>query len=454
MSQAIPTIPAQLNDLFPAPWLRAQAHDTGAVQRCGKVDIVVFFWALALAPLAGASPSLASLQRLFEAMAQITLNPSAYLKRFSNGLVRFLAACAQRACVDATARYLSTKLFAPFREVLAIDSTLIKLDDSLQALFPGPRTNSAPAVAKVHAVYSVISGSIRHVSIHRGKTAEVKVFKLGKQLCETLLLADLGYFRYAAFAKIADLGGYFISRMKRSANPVIVADRYHGPGRTRDLVGMKLWDALEGLQRDTVDLDIEALFSRPRRPTKTDPRRHVTERRRFRVVGVRHPQTGELHVYLTNLAPEQMTPEQIRVTYSARWLVELLFDELKNFCGMTAFPSARPAVVRALIYLAVIRLCVSRTALRALQRWVLAEARQRPECKGLAPALDAAMHRQSRTKRFTIAWSMLSVLLLPEVLRHAGIAWGPRSLERLLLKAMLDPNRDRDTLIGRLEALR
>jgi hypothetical protein len=60
MSKAIPTIPAQLNDLFPASWLRAQARDTGAVQRCGKVDIVVFFWALVLAPLAGAAPSLAS----------------------------------------------------------------------------------------------------------------------------------------------------------------------------------------------------------------------------------------------------------------------------------------------------------------------------------------------------------------------------------------------------------
>jgi hypothetical protein len=64
------------------------------------------------------------------------------------------------------------------------------------------------------------------------------------------------------------------------------------------------------------------------------------------------------------------------------------------------------------------------------------------------------MRGRSRTKRFTIAWSTLSLLILPEVLRHAGIAWDSRSLERLLLKAMIDPNRSRDTLLRRLEALR
>jgi hypothetical protein len=194
MSKAIPTISAELNDLFPASWLRAQALDTGAVQRRVKVDIVVFFWALVLAPLVGATPSLAGLQYVFESMAQIVLNRSAYLKRFSPGLVRLLEACALRAFAKASGHFLTTKLFAPFREVLAIDSTLIKLDDSLQVLFPGPRHNSAPAVAKVHAVYSVISGALRHVSIFAGKTSEVKVLKLDRDLKDTLLLYDLGYY--------------------------------------------------------------------------------------------------------------------------------------------------------------------------------------------------------------------------------------------------------------------
>ncbi|MCD6498656.1 MAG: transposase [Deltaproteobacteria bacterium] len=54
----------------------------------------------------------------------------------------------------------------------------------------------------------------------------------------------------------------------------------------------------------------------------------------LRVVAVRHPQTREFHVYLTNVPREWMTPEQIRISDTARWLVELLFDHLKNECGM------------------------------------------------------------------------------------------------------------------------
>ena len=240
--------------------------------------------------------------------------------------------------------------------------------------------------------------------------------------------------------------------MKRNANPVIVADRYHGPGRKRNLIGQRLWDALAGLTRDTVDLEVEAVFQRKHRPTAKDRRKRVTARRQFRVVGVRHPETHELYVYLTNLSPEQMTPERIRLTYTARWLVELLFDELKNYCGLSGLPSDRPEVVRALLHLATIRLAVCRTAMQTLQQRVLAQAADR------SPVLESAvkehLEQRSRVKRFTMAWSLLSLLLLPEVLRHAGISWTSRHLELLLLKSMLDPNRRRDTLPGRLGALR
>jgi hypothetical protein len=448
----VPTIPEQLNALYPAQWLRAQALATGAVKRSVKVDIVVFFWALVLAPVVGAAPSLAGLQRVFESMARIVINPSAYLKRFSEPLVLFLETCAQRAFAEAIARWFDPKVFSPFREVLAIDSSLVKLKDSLQVLFPGPRTNSAPAVAKVHAVYSVISGALRHVSIFAGKTSEVKVLKLDRDLKDTLLLYDLGYFQYSVFARIARQGGFFVSRMKHSANPVIVADRYRGPGRKRNLVGQRLWDALAGIGRETVDLDVEAVYQRKRRPTASDKRKSVTERRRFRVVGVRHPETNELHVYLTNLTPEQATPEQIRVIYTARWIVELLFDELKNYCGMSGFPSARPEIVRALIYLAVIRLAVCRAAMQALQQRMLTGVRDRDPA--LVPTVKTLIDERCRSKRFLLAWSTLSLLMLPEILCHAGIPWDSRSLEKLLLKSMLDPNRRRNTLPSRLRGLR
>ncbi len=44
---------------------------------------------------------------------------------------------------------------------------------------------------------------------------------------------------------------------------------------------------------------------------------------RFRVVGVRHPTSGELYLYLTNVAPDVFTPRQVHAAYTARWMFEL-----------------------------------------------------------------------------------------------------------------------------------
>ena len=42
-----------------------------------------------------------------------------------------------------------------FRDVLAADATVVKLHRLLARRFPGTRTNSAPAAAKLHLVMSV-----------------------------------------------------------------------------------------------------------------------------------------------------------------------------------------------------------------------------------------------------------------------------------------------------------
>lgn len=445
----VPSIPQELNELYTAQWLRQEAKNHGVVQRFVKVDIVVFFWALVLAPAAGVVSSLADLQRIFQAMSGFTLAPSAFQKRFCKKLVPFLAACAQRAFAVQLEAIATPEIFRRFREVLAIDSTLVALADVLAVVFPGPRTNTCPAAVKVNAVYSVLSASVRQVTIAKGTKAEKKLLKLGRDVAGTLLLMDLGYFAYAVFGKINRNKGYFISRMKKNANPRIIADRHAGPGRKRNLVGLKLWNAIKGLARDLLDVDVEITYREPRRPTRKDRRKTVQRKVRMRAVGVRHPETGELHLYLTNVPCAWMTPEQIRTAYSARWIVELAFDWLKHGCGMEAFPSKRPEVVKALIYAALIRLAVSRTAMESLCGRVLSagqEAGGEPMRQVLAQTLK---HRGSH-KRFLKAWNCYSLLLLPEVLKEAGITWDIDKLELLLFSAMLDPNKNRDTLSRRL----
>jgi putative transposase len=279
--------------------------------------------------------------------------------------------------------------------------------------------------------------------------AETKFLKLSKAIAGTLLLFDLGYFSYDIFTRIDQFGGFFISRLKKNVNPKIVFDRHTGPGLTRNLKGMKCKDAVVGLDRNVLDVDVEVVFRRKRRATKKDSRKTVQIKHRFRLVGVRHPESGTFHFYLTNVGPQLMTPEQIRVAYSGRWMVELLFAELKGACNMRQMPSKRPEVVHALILACAIRLMVSRVALMCLRRRFHTAFSK--HCQGdMLEFVDQMLVRRSSTKRFMTIWAGSSLLFLPEVLRCAGVGWNSASLEMMLAASMLDPNRCRDMLFERL----
>ena len=93
-----------------------------------------------------------------------------------------------------------------------------------------------------------------------------------------------------------------------------------------------------------------------------------TARARFRLVGVRDTQTGRYHLYLTNIPTEVLAPEEIAAVYSARWIVELLFREMKATYRLEDMPSGKRPVVESLIYATILTLAASRTLHAALGR--------------------------------------------------------------------------------------
>lgn len=449
----VPSIPEELNSLYPPEWLRHEAKVCGALKRHGKVDIVILFWALVLAPAGGVAFTIAGFQALFQLMAGITLARSAFLGRFTQDFARFVKSCAERAMEVHFQAHMPPELFRHFSDVLAIDSSLVSLPDALAKVYPGSRKKTTPAAVKVNAVYSVLSASAKRIIVAAGTTAESKLLQLGSQdLKGKLLLFDLGYFSYPAFRDIARHKGYFISRMKSNANPKIIADHHEGPGRVRKLVGLKLKQALTGLHREELDVTVKTTFREKRRRRMKGKKntKTILRKQNLRVVGVRHPETHEFHVYITNVPRAWMTPEEIRISYTARWLVELLFDHLKNECGMKKFPVRKNShIVEILVYTALIRLAVSHVAMDALCNRILQSARQNGG-EALHDAMANAMAMRCSHKRFLKAWNAYGLVLLIEVLRKAGIQWKPEFMDKLLAGAMVDPNVTRDTLGRRL----
>lgn len=422
--------------LFPSDWLEAQARETGVLKRSRKVNPVALFWTLVLGFGIGKRRDIASLRRAYEGATGTILSASSFYDRFSAALVAFF----QNACdyvlaqTYADAQPLKGAL-AAFRDVLIADATVLRLHDLLKTTYAACRTNHTQAAAKLHVVLSVLGVSEQRVKLTEERTRESKVWTIGEWVKGRLLLFDLGFFKYALFDRIDRFGGFFISRLKGLCNPIIVAV-HCGQGET--LIGQQLKTVLTFIRRDILDVEVEVTY---KKRIYKGTRKTVT--RRFRIVGVKDPFTKAYHLYITNIPVEVLSAMAVAQTYSARWLVELIFKQLKSFYQLEGFPSTNPHVVHALIYSAILTMIASRRIEQALHQSPTDEEK-------FSQALEEEVFPLLRLAAVLTAFCGD---LLKAVIRQAGVKRSPPNLSELIRKEARNPNRKRVTLPQRIQQI-
>src|SRR5271157_820704 len=362
-SHAVP-VRDTLHKLFPAEFLIALAKATAAVKRVRKVSPVELFWTVVLGFGVGRERSIAGLRRAYEKTTGQTIEESSFYDRFTPGFAKMLKQAALRALEQGVgaSRALQGHL-AGFRDVILTDSTVVRLHDLLKKTYPGSRTNHSQAALKAHWIMSVSGAGKHSVRITPGHRHDGPVFRVGKWVAGKLLMFDLGYFRYQLFDCICRNQGFFLSRLKANANPVIVAENAIHRGRARNLVGKRVWDAVEGLERETIDVMVQVEFKRRGYAGRTSKGTRL-----LRVVGLRDETSGDYHLYMTNIEPERLPPQDVQTTYALRWQIELLFKELKRHYHLEEMPSAKSEIVEALLHAAIVTLVVSRALLEAVRK--------------------------------------------------------------------------------------
>ncbi len=419
----------QLTSLISPRMLNQLARYSGLVQRQRKVNATAMFWTIVLGFGAGHDRTLAGLRRMYQKSTGTRLVPSAFYDRFTRSLAWFF-----RLVVEELLGKLETVegglkgTLASFREVILTDSTLVRLHDLLEKAFPACRTNHTRASAKLHVVMSVTGQGARSVKVTSGRQHDGPVFKVGRWVKDRLLIFDLGYFRYQLFDSIEQHGGYFISRLKDNANPLITA--VHGAtGGGLQLVGERLKDVIGRLRRDELDAEVTVSFRR---------RKYAGVRRgaegTLRLVAIKNPKTGHYHLYVTNIPAERLSASQVAVAYRSRWQIELLFKEMKTHYRLEHMPSRKKHIVEVLLLASVVTLLASRRLLHVV-RAKLADARRSiPE--GRWAAVFAS-----------VASQILHLLLAPAQLARALARW----LEPMLIHEAVDPNLSRQLLMARVQ---
>lgn len=420
-----------LTTILPRRVLDRLADEAGLAQRLRKVQPHALFWTLILGFGAGRERTIAGLRRAFEITTGVSLVPSAFYDRFTPALAKFMKSVVGHvlAGVAEPSRQLGGAL-ASFRDLVITDATVIRLHDLLQKAFPACRTNHTLAALKMHTVISVNGAGPRSIKITSERVHDGPVFQVGQWVKDRLLVFDLAYFRFQLFSCIARNGGYFIVRLKKSADPLIVEANRRWRGASVPIVGRRVREVIERLQRETLDVVVEVAFKR----RIYGGVRH-TDRERFRLVGVRDPVTRAYHLYLTNIPLDRLSPMDIAQTYAARWMIELFFRELKSRYRAEDMPSSKRYVVEALLYAALITLVVSRALLAALRKKLGQLGARVPDERWAA--LFAEMARE----------------ILKVVLRRSADALAlARDLDRALLHEAVDPNVRRALLRQRVES--
>lgn len=420
MVHEMPSVEQVLTELFSAAWIEQHARALGVVQRMRKIHPAALFWTLVLGFGTGAHRSMGSLRRAFCQAVGMYVARSSFYERFTPQLVGLLQAAvvvASNALVDT--HLPQGDLLSIFRDVVIADGTVLRLWDLLKDTFPA--CAQGKAAAKLHIVLSVYGHTATQIKLTGQRPNEGKLLSIGPWVAGRLLLIDLGFFGYRLFDRIDRNKGFFISRLKDTANPLIVDVHQTWRGDAIPLLGKRIQDVVNALHRQILDVQVQGDVQR-----RKYKGRSRTIRRTFRLVGIRHPQSGKYHLYITNIPSILLTARQIQALYCVRWFVELLFDQLKTQYHLEELPSQQPYVVQALIY-------------ASLLTWM---ADQR-----MTQALGEQVQVASRRQAAVLA--AFGSKLLERVILHLGLYQGICSLTQLIQRELRDPNRKRQLLLQR-----
>jgi len=225
----------RLTTLFPSEFLEEHAEELGVVERDRKLQIPAFVWAFVFGFAAGESRTLAGFRRSYNSTADETISPSGFYQWLTPTLAEYFRDLVERGLDEVAVSDAVDADTDRFRDVMVADGTVLRLHEFLSDQFEARHEEQAGA--KLHLLHNATEQTIERIDTADEKTHDSTLFKTGPWLENRLMLFDLAYFKYRRFALIDENGGYFVSRLKQNANPVITAELREWRGRAIPLEG-------------------------------------------------------------------------------------------------------------------------------------------------------------------------------------------------------------------------
>ena len=267
------------------------------------------------------------------------VQPCPFQNRFKqSSAANFFRAALERlvASVVSSAGLSLSGALAQFTDVRVYDGTGQRLPPRGRGMRPG--CTKGKAGAKWVVGYSLKSGLLEHAECGAETASEtplwhklVPTFNKG-----ALYLFDLGFFERALFASAEENGAHVLMRLKKTAKVRVI-----GHIVDRALAPIPRWSLGYYLsavprRRGTI-FDLDVIWGKGK------------ELIGLRLVGIAHS-SRSIRWYLTTVPRSQLSARQVVEAYRLRWLVELLFRELKQAADIGRSFTADAHAVEAMTY--------------------------------------------------------------------------------------------------------
>jgi hypothetical protein len=220
-------IPA-LKALLPHDSLDELGRAVAFIRRLREIHASAFVWSVVMSRFGNGRPAFEQARQWYQRLGGLEIWPRPFQMRFKNErAVRLFERAFTTAVTpwrDPTRRKVRHPLMRYFPDVVAWDSTLMQVDDSLKKVFKGTRGAKASLKATLAiSVFGLLPLFAQLVPGHRHDMILFPPLDLFRQ--GTLLLFDKGFACYDRLRTIQNAGHFYLCPMRLNGNARIVAVR-------------------------------------------------------------------------------------------------------------------------------------------------------------------------------------------------------------------------------------
>ena len=359
MMDYTPSALAMLTEFFTTERIEKTARRTGFVKRTSKITGKVFLALVTFGLWSDTKTTLAQLAaKVTQLETPIQVSAEAIHQRMNKHAVVFVQDMIRQALakVQALDDVCDNHLFDFFRKVYLADSTGFGLPELLKNLFPGSGGSASKAGAKIQLVWEYKRSIFAHFALTPWNIPDQKyvdhVVALAQKGC--LFIFDLGYFKLKAFAHIASVHAYFLSRLNHKVN-IYEGIASHLPAldfvnllkaTTAGIIEKQIFIGTKeriSCRLIAVRVPDQVVNQRRRAARKTAKKRGYTPSKS-------HLALLGWNLFITNVPCEIWSSETVVKVYPIRWQIELIFKSWKSCCHLAAINTKKKESVLCYLY--------------------------------------------------------------------------------------------------------